>query len=74
MIKDLLKDQTKLNTTLLIIFYSVGLVGMLLAPKYFAVLTPFNLMLSLVLMLWGHALVNCFFIVNMLFIWIWAWL
>jgi putative membrane protein len=74
MIKDLLKDQTRLNTTLLIIFYSIGLAGMLLAPKYFTVLTPFNLILSLVLMLWGHALVNRFFVVNMLLIWVAAWI
>ncbi|MFN4083705.1 MAG: carotenoid biosynthesis protein [Bacteroidia bacterium] len=72
-IKQLTTNKTKLNTTLLIIFYGVGLLGMVFEPKLFAKLTPFNLILSVFSMLYGHALVNRYFIINMIFIWVSAW-
>lgn len=73
-LKQILSDKTKLNTALLIIFYSVGLAGMIVSKEIFSKLTPFNLMLSAFLMLYGHALVNRNFIINAIFVWISAWL
>ena len=71
--KKLILDKTKtptILTSILIIFYLVGVVGISISPVDFAKLTPFNLLLTLVIMLWCHPQKNLFLYVNLLFIFI----
>lgn len=52
----------------LIIFYTVGTIGISLNPVEFASLTPFNLILTLVIALWLHPKKDIFFFVQLFFI------
>jgi bisanhydrobacterioruberin hydratase len=51
-------DKTRTNTILLVIFYLVGIVGIYLAPAQFSALTPFNLVISAILIAVGHIKIN----------------
>jgi putative membrane protein len=57
-------------TSILIIFYLVGTVGISLYPSEFSKLTPLNLLLTLLLMLWMHPDKGLFLYVNLAFIFI----
>lgn len=68
--KDLRSKATNstIITLVLIIFYTIGTIGISLNPIDFAKLTPFNLLLTLIAALWMHPLKNVFFFVQLLFL------
>jgi len=68
-----LQKQENLLTLILIIFYSVGLVGIGLNPKEFAQLTPFNLLLTAFLLFKLHPEKDLLFFINLLFVFVGAW-
>ncbi len=52
----LLNDRVRFSIFVLIVFYTIGLIGILI-PIHpdFVFLTPYNLLLSLAVIIWGHS-------------------
>lgn len=73
MVKKYISNKNNLPTVLtsiLIIFYLVGTVGITLSPAEFSQLTPLNLLLTLLLLLWMHPNKGLFLYVNIFYIFI----
>lgn len=68
-LQNILNNKTQLHTTILIILYVVGVIGISIWPA-FSALTPYNLIVSAFLMLYGHAKTDNSFFINAAFIWI----
>ncbi len=68
-----LKDRTNQLTTILIVFYTVGIVGMLISPQTFSPLTPLNLLLSAFILFFPHPEKDVLFYVNLLMVFTAAW-
>lgn len=68
-----LQKQENILTLILIIFYSIGLIGIGLNPKEFAQLTPFNLLLTAFLLFKLHPEKDLLFYINLLFVLVGAW-
>jgi len=68
--KDLYNKATSSSiiSIVLIIFYTVGTIGISLNPVDFAKLTPFNLLLTLAATLWLHPKKDLFFYVQLSFL------
>jgi bisanhydrobacterioruberin hydratase len=66
-------QRTVLNTSLLLIFYLVGLVGIYHSPKDFAGLTPLNLLISFILLYDGKVKTSGKTLFNLLGIWVTAY-
>lgn len=71
--KQWLTKQENLLFLLLIIFYSVGVAGILNNPIEFAKLTPFNLILTAFLLFKMHPQKDILFYTNLLFVFMGAW-
>jgi uncharacterized membrane protein len=66
--KNWIKKPDNFLTLILLIFYSVGLVGISINPTDFAKLSPFNLLLTSVLLFWLHPQKDILFFTNLLFV------
>lgn len=67
MISAIQKNKTVIALCIAVIFHAVGLTGMLFFDTtYFAALTPFNLLLSAVLLIWTHEDKNPYFLLFIL--------
>lgn len=55
-------------TIVLLIFYAIGTIGIILNPLNFARLTPLNLLLTMVAVMWMHPVKSIFFFVQLLFL------
>jgi putative membrane protein len=71
--KQWLAKQENLLFLILIIFYTVGVVGMLINQIEFAKLTPFNLALTAFLLFKMHPQKDLLFYTNLLFVFMGAW-
>lgn len=58
-------SKTYLLTVVLLIFYLVGTIGISLNPVAFATLTPFNLILTLILCFWPHQPKDTFLLIQL---------
>jgi putative membrane protein len=69
-LKDLSNKVTNstIITIVLLIFYAIGTIGIILNPLNFARLTPLNLLLTMVAVMWMHPVKNIFFFVQLLFL------
>lgn len=67
-----LNIKENLLTAILIIFYSVGAMGIWLNPD-FAILTPFNLVLTAVLLFYLHPHKDLLLFINLFFVFVAAW-
>jgi uncharacterized membrane protein len=68
-----LKNRINQLTAILIVFYTVGIVGMLIAPQTFSPLTPLNLLLSAFLLFIPHPEKDLLFYINLLMVFTAAW-
>ncbi|MFY8021477.1 MAG: carotenoid biosynthesis protein [Bacteroidia bacterium] len=69
MMKLMQANKTLLYTSIIILFYTIGLVGIMINPE-FAVLSPLNLLLALVLLILSIPEKNNFTYISLLFIFI----
>ncbi len=69
-LKDLSNKVTNstIITIVLLIFYSIGTIGIILNPLHFARLSPLNLLLTIVAVIWMHPVKSIFFFVQLLFL------
>lgn len=69
-LKDLSNKVTNSTfiTIVLLIFYAIGTIGIILNPLNFARLTPLNLLLTMVAVMWMHPVKSIFFFVQLLFL------
>lgn len=66
-----LRDKSKntlIISVILLIFYTIGAIGISINPIEFAKLTPFNLLLTLIATLWLHPKKDTFFYVLLCFL------
>jgi putative membrane protein len=68
-----LQKQENLLSLILIIFYTVGLLGFTFIPNKFCTLTPFNLILTSFILFKLHPEKDLLFYLNLFFVFIGAW-
>ncbi len=67
------QHKTQVLTSILILFYVIGVIGMFVAPTAFAPLTPFNLLLTAFILFVLHPEKDLLFFINLLFVFVGAW-